>query len=269
MHSDEYAPTVEKIQALSTKEERDNLKATLAAITPSGVFTYREASQLVHHSGFLQFDIDGKDHAHIGNFVHLKRLIANINVVAYCGLSVSGTGFWGLVKIAYPERHSQHFDALYRLFSQYGIMLDTKPRSVASLRGYSYDPDAYFNHQAATFQIYDEPVRDRPSTFRPSDERDEARKVEACIAYIIHHQLDITGDYGQWRDLGASLFKAFGEQGRDYFHQISQFYPSYSSVKTDRQFNAGRTLTQFGLGTFFKICDLHSIHWKDLLPATH
>jgi hypothetical protein len=49
---------VAEIRATNNKEERDRIKATLPAITPSGIFTKREAVGLVHHSGFIQFDVD-------------------------------------------------------------------------------------------------------------------------------------------------------------------------------------------------------------------
>lgn len=154
-----YQPVVDRIRAESDKSKRDAEKATLPAITPSGDFEYRSASKLKPngHSRLIQFDIDLKDNPHIRNYTYLKSQIAKLPFVAYCGLSVSGTGYWGLVPIAYPERHGQHFDALKRVFAHYGINLDDKPRNVASLRGYSYDSDAYFAEQVMLFELYDEP----------------------------------------------------------------------------------------------------------------
>ncbi|GAB4035250.1 BT4734/BF3469 family protein [Spirosoma gilvum] len=153
-----YQSKVELLRQLTDKSKRDEVKSTLPAITPSGLFTYRQAASLIQHSGLLQFDIDQKENRHIRNYAALKGQIARLPFVAYCGLSVSGTGYWGIVPIAYPERHGQHFDALKRVFAHYGIILDEKPRNVASLRGYSYDPDGYFAEQVMLFELYDEPV---------------------------------------------------------------------------------------------------------------
>lgn len=155
--STKHYATQLRIRAEQNKAKRDADKATLPAMTPSAECEYRSASKVIRHSGLLQFDVDQKDNPHIRNYDQLKAQIAKLPFVAYCGLSVSGTGYWGLVPIAHPERHGQHFDALKRVFSHYKIVLDDKPRNVASLRGYSYDPDAYFAQQVMLFELYDVP----------------------------------------------------------------------------------------------------------------
>lgn len=154
LKSGKYKDEVERIRSITDKTERDAIKATLPAITPSGVFTYRSAKNLVKHSGFIQFDIDLKGNESVGNFNELKEQISRIKNVAYCGLSVSGTGFWGLIPIAYPEKHDLHLKAIQEAFAKFGIAIDPAPKSVASLRGYSYDPAAYFNHNATVFENY-------------------------------------------------------------------------------------------------------------------
>ncbi len=75
------------------------LKKTLPCIIPAGRFSYRRGSQLIEHSGFLPFDIDFQDNGHVTNFDDLKTQISHIKNVAYCGLSVRGNGFWGLIPI--------------------------------------------------------------------------------------------------------------------------------------------------------------------------
>jgi len=109
LHSAKYANAVKQIRETSDKNKRDQLKANLPAITPSGQFSYRSKKDLIKHSGFIQFDIDGKDHTNIANFGALKTEISKIVNVAYVGLSVSGRGYWGLIPIKYPEKHKQAF----------------------------------------------------------------------------------------------------------------------------------------------------------------
>ncbi|MBD2703793.1 hypothetical protein IC229_24315, partial [Spirosoma sp. BT702] len=41
--------------------------------------------------------------------------------------------------------------------AHFKIVLDDKPRNVASLRGYSYDTDGYFAQKVMVFELYDEP----------------------------------------------------------------------------------------------------------------
>jgi hypothetical protein len=73
---------------------------------------------------------------------------------------------------------------------------------------------------------------------------------------VIHqlrtHPADITGDYHQWFEIGCALANEFGESGRDYFHQVSQYYPGYDLPETDHLFdNALTKQYRYGIGTFF------------------
>jgi hypothetical protein len=158
LKSEKYRYQVERIRSITDKTERDAIKATLPAITPSGVFSYRSVKNFVKHSGFIQFDIDLKGNESVENFFELKEQISRIKNVAYCGLSVSGTGFWGLIPIADPAKHNNHHKAIQEAFAKLGIAIDPAPKSIASLRGYSYDPAAYFNHKATIFENYYTPL---------------------------------------------------------------------------------------------------------------
>lgn len=265
--SAKYADQVEAIRQTEDKKERDALKAQLPAITPSGLFSRREAAALVKHSGLIQFDIDFADNTHIANFGELKAQLCRLKNVAYCGLSVSGRGYWGLIPIAYPERHKQHFEALKADFAKWKITLDDKPGNVASLRGYSYDAAGYFNHQAKTYFHFIEPKPER-YTSRPSHfpAGDEARKVEAILQQAEAGRIDITGSYSAWFEVGCSLANEFGEAGRDYFQRASQYYPGYSVDGTDKQFtHCLRRRYRFSIGTFYRIAEQYGLKWKDAL----
>jgi hypothetical protein len=160
LKSDKYRSAVERIRSITDKTERDAIKSTLPAITPSGIFTYRSANHLVKHTGFIQFDIDLKGNESIGNFNELREQVSRIKNVAYCGLSVSGTGFWGLIPIAHPNKHTSHYRAIQEKFVRLGINIDPAPKSIASLRGYSFDQAAYFNHNAIALNFcYTPPIQ--------------------------------------------------------------------------------------------------------------
>ena len=66
---------------------------------------------------------------------------------------------------------------------------------------------------------------------------------------------DITGDYATWRDLGFALSDALGENGRDYYHRISRFYPGYTEKECDSQYD--KCMRAHGTGitikTFFQL----------------
>jgi hypothetical protein len=157
-----YAEKVAAIRNIEDKCKRDQIKATLPAITPSGLFSYRAKKDLIRHSGFIQIDIDHKGNEAIGNYSDLKNEICKISNIAYCGLSVSGKGYWALIPIEQPDKHYQYFVFIEKWFKEHGLVIDKAPKSISSLRGYAYDPDGYFNHGAKPLkQFYIEPVKNK------------------------------------------------------------------------------------------------------------
>ena len=62
-------------------------------------------------------------------------------------------------------------------------------------------------------------------------------EVEAIIRQIESKQIDIASAYSDWRNIGFAFADEFGEEGRELFHRISQFYTDYSSSECDRQFD--------------------------------
>ncbi|UFH55394.1 PriCT-2 domain-containing protein [Spirosoma sp. KNUC1025] len=271
LRSTKYQAKNEVLRLETDKAKRDALKASLPAITPSAVFTYRQESSMVpgSHTRLIQFDIDPKDNPHIRNYDSLKEQISQLPFVAYCALSASGKGFWGLVPIADPERHSQHFDALKRVFAHYRINIDNKPRNVASLRGYSYDAAPYSPQQVMQFDLYDEPAKPNTHPFESTPDADADRmRIEVCIQEVLRQQAYIGNSYEEWYEVGCSLANTFGESGRAYYHHISQYYPDYQLAKTDKQFTACmKSNSQATLGTFFHLCKQIGIEWKDLVHS--
>lgn len=158
---------VDQIRASPDKYQRDQFKKQLPAITPSGIFTERRKSGLVQHSGLIAFDIDN-----IGDSASdIKAALSEIPNIAYCGLSVSGQGLWGLIPISNADKHEAHFRAIELAFAGIGITIDKACKDVSRLRFYSYDSDAYINHNAVVFdQVYYDPVPQptHRSTVHPS-----------------------------------------------------------------------------------------------------
>ena len=271
LKSEKHRHKIDALRQIEDKGKRDAIKATLPAITPSGVFTYRQESNLVEgsHTRLIQFDIDLKENPQIRNYAALKEQISKLPFVAYCGLSASGLGYWGLVPIASPERHRGHFDALKRVFAHYGITIDTKPRNVCSLRGYSYDPAPYTARQVMLFELSDEPPRLKPRPFQITANADlEQTRLEVCIKAVLQRGLYLGESYGDWYEIGCSLANGFGERGREYYHQVGQHYPGYSPTQTDRQFTAClRANSKATLGTFYLLCKQQGIEWKELMPT--
>lgn len=258
--SDKYADQIRELRIIEDKSKRDEIKAKLPAITVSGIFDpIRKEENLVKHSGLICIDIDPKGNEGIMNFSDLKKELFNIRNVAYAGLSASGKGFFLIIPIAYPKRHKQHFKAIYNDLATLGITIDLAPQNVASLRGYSYDENALFRHDATPYRKWANPKQRKPRTtslkFTPSRNAIGTRaKVEAVIGKIINRRVDITQEEQDWFRLACSFANEFGEGGRNYFHTISQYYPGYDAVEADKKFNhalKGR-YSSITIGTFFQ-----------------
>ncbi|MBN8670905.1 MAG: PriCT-2 domain-containing protein [Chitinophagales bacterium] len=256
--SAKYAGRIRQIRATADATTRNKLKAELPAITPCGRFSSINEQGLIEHSGFLQFDIDKKDNPNIADYNRLKMQLAKIKNIAYCGLSASGQGWWGLVPIAYPDMHAHHWQYLAKALQHYGIKIDAAPKNICSLRGYSYDPDGYFNHQAPLLVNY---IRTQvPVAPTPEVSNDNQQRIKDMITQLVAARKDITEGYNNWYAIGCCIAANFGEGGRVLFHNISQFHKSYNYDKVNAQYeHCKKSAKDAGIGIIVK-------RWKEALP---
>lgn len=269
---------VEKIRSSSNEKEKKELKSKLPAITPSGIFQERKTSMLQEHSGLICTDIDGKENPHISDWESVKENLGKLPFIMYAGLSVSGKGLFCLIKLAYPEKHAQHFNALQTTFKEMGITIDKSCSDVSRLRGFSYDPKPYVN---PTSSLYYDLVEcdNHKSTPRQKGAAPRAQvdlptapctnmqprtdeellelllnppaieagvevlikslqvKIDELIEKVLYTQRDITVAYKDWFTICCILANKFNEEGRERFHQLSQFYPNYTREECDMKYN--------------------------------
>jgi VirE N-terminal domain/Primase C terminal 2 (PriCT-2) len=259
--SDKYRERVEQLRSIQDEDLQKTIKKSLPAITPAGLFSYRDEKHLIEHSGFLAFDIDFADNEHISNFNELKEQISHVVCVAYCGLSVRGKGFWGLIPIpkSTPEEHKYRFNALSKFFKGYNINLDPSGSDVCRLRIYSWDPEGYFNHNAKIYTSILKPQAKKSTRPAYTDTRE---RVEAIISKIKADKFDITQDYKEgWLKIASALANEFGESGRNYFHAVSQYHAKYDVSETDRVFDnvLKHDYSKISIGSFFKIASDYGI----------
>ena len=268
--SKKHAAKVKHIRQTENKEDRNKLKKLLPAITPSGLFSYRKAESLIKHSGFMQIDIDFADNTHITNYDSIKTELSKIKNIAYLGLSVSGTGYWGLIPIAHPEKHAEHFEALSNQLKQYGIIIDQSCKDVSRLRIYSCDNEAYFNHEAETFKLLEDKSKQIKNINLPKQRnhivKDNINLFDYCINEIKSKQIDICPGYSEWFAVGCALANEYGETGRNYFHIISNQYLGKHSINPDKQYNdCLKHSYSYDIATFFYYCDQCNITYKSSL----
>lgn len=261
----QYREQIEAIRSCTDEEQRKSLKKQLPLATISGTFApTRRADNLVAHSHLLCIDIDKKDNMDVEWFDDLKHEWSNIPQILYAAHSVGGEGWFAIFRIAYPERHREHFEALRRDFAHEGIVIDTACKDVCRLRTFSYDLEPYVNEDATIYnKVWVEP---RP-TFRPSNVSafgdDCLEQVERCCREIANRSIDITATYDDWFHVGAAL-ASFGERGRRLYHLVSSQNAKYKAAETDRKFdNCLRYVNNISIGTFFHICSRYGINWKE------
>lgn len=91
-----------------------------------------------------------------------------------------------------------------------------------------------FNPQDWLNQPTPQPKVTEQQTFNSDSQIDE---VERIILSIEANRTDITSTYSDWVNIGFAFADEFGENGRNLFHRVSQFYPDYSATECDKQFD--------------------------------
>lgn len=81
----------------------------------------------------------------------------------------------------------------------------------------------------------------------------ELSEVETVVAKLEEAQLDITGTYSDWRNIGFAFADELGESGRDLFHRVSRFHSEYNQKECDEQFDKCLQSKRHGINisTFF------------------
>lgn len=276
LQTDKYRQQVEKVRQATTKEERTQLKQHLPAITVSGLFKERNHVGLTKHSSLICLDIDSQDNKHLTNFGNLKKELAKIENFAYIGLSVSGNGFYCIVPISEPEKHKEQFQAISNDLRQYGINVDQSGSDITRLRFASYDSEPYFNHQAKVYtkaqqtQQAQTAIQYHKPQLTQFPQQTQLRKTafEVLLQQVEARRTDITQTYKAWFEIGCSLAGTFGERGRQYFHQLSQYHHEYKPTETDRQFDYCKRQQGFSINTVFHYAGLAGIHVKENLQSS-
>jgi hypothetical protein len=245
------------------------LKMKIPAFCPGALLKSRKASLSTEEridklTGWMQFDIDAKDNPHIESAEQLRHALSKNTYTAFCSLSTSGKGVWGLVKVKDVTDYKQCFEQLKRDYAYFGVNLDpSKGGNPLDLRYYTYDPDAYI---ASELRLYDRKVTSvktarKKKSLDLSGDGDNWKKVSKTIAEINQRGLDIAPDYETYMKLAFSIANEFGEAGRDLFHAACQPNPTYKPKDADHQYSAclrsgGAGIT---IGTFFYM-------YKEALP---
>lgn len=260
---------IEKVRELrnAPKNQQRDLKEKLPCCIPSGIFKQPNDEGLLEFSGLMSLDFDKVPEPEI-----LKTRLIMLPWVYYSGLSCSGEGVFALVRVGpdAPFRWKSYFSALaFRINSPF---LDERSSNISRRRFFSFDPNGRFNLDPKIYHIdkenptsiltrlYRDSVKTQKYKIRDADES----KIAALTKIIESSQIDITRNYYDWISIAGALANILGENGRSYFHRLSQFYNNYDPVDTDVQYDKVMfNRPDFGLGVIFAIASRHHVFLKE------
>jgi hypothetical protein len=262
-----YLNTEIKKLRLLDGEKYNAEKKKLPAITLSGIFSKRTSENIISHSGLIQVDIDN-----VQDYEEAFYTICNNEFTYVCFRSPGGKGIKVIVKIPPTiATHKQQFNALERYYkNEFNIVIDPNCSNISRCLLLSHDPNLYCNPFSTQFEeVYSAPefkistVEESKSTYYTSFYSPTVM-IEDLINEIQSKKIDITLTYSDWIRIGFALCTTFEENGRKYFHQISQFYPKYKFTETEKTYtgllkrNNGNTK----FGSILFIANSHGIRTK-------
>ena len=163
--TDRWKPYVQHLRAMRQEygskakkmQEYIDTKKQLPGATLSGLFSIyddecvrrdgskfmapvsRRETHLKQHTGWIAIDIDLADNMQMSNFENVRMICRFRPEIALLMRSCSGSGYFGLVRLAYPERHKEQFKALLKDYSAIGITLDKACSNIGRVRFASWD----------------------------------------------------------------------------------------------------------------------------------
>ena len=231
---------IEPIRTEPDKTKRDKLKRNIPSVTISGVFEERKEENILEHSGFICIDID--------YFTDKSQLLIDQYTYALMK-SASGGGLAIIVKVD-KDKHKESFKWLQNYYyTSYGIVVDSAPQNVASLRFVSFDPEIFINEKSK---------KSRSISITPKKQKSlpiilPQTSVNDLIRECVSSGKNIAPDYEKYRNLGFALADGFGEDGRVMFHSLCSVSEKYDSRHADKQFNEclKNRKTGISVGTFY------------------
>ncbi len=223
----------EQVAIIQDHNKRREKKAEIAPyVTISGYFeNERAADKLSLHSNFIGMDIDDIPE----ELENIKHLLKNDPYVYAIFNSISGNGICVLFRID----GSRHIDAFYSigdyLLKNYQLIIDQSGKDVSRARYVSYDPDLHINDKAPIFKKYlpkpkKQLQKTKLKTIFVETEFDD------IIKQMVDKNVNCVESYHEWIEIAFALSDQFGENGREYFHQLSSISGKYDRDICNKQY---------------------------------
>ncbi len=264
-----YKAMTAKLRSLVDTEAINEFKKIhLDFCTFSGKFSGRKVANLIEHSGYLTLDFD-----HVNNVSELKSKLIEDPYLdpELIFTSPSGDGLKCILKIDLgTNTHQEYFDAISNyILATYDLEVDKSGKDVSRACFLCHDPEVYIKPDYLGIENNKDTKPFDPSFWKnickpsvqnkiegPIQPNGTTAQVEEVIEQIEEIGVDLTSAYSDWVKIGFAFADHFGEQGREYFHRVSQMYPNYSREECDRQYTncLKSNGSGVGIGSFFQMC---------------
>ena len=289
--TDRWKPYVQRLRAMRQEfgskakkmDEYIKTKKKLPGATLSGLFALyeddsltnpgqrvmvsRRESHLKQHTGWLAIDIDLQDNLQITDFESILKVARFRPEIGLLMRSCSGTGYFGLVRLAYPERHKDQFKSLFKEYAAIGIMLDKACSNIGRVRFASWDDSEhiYINENVVPYKGLEEDQSQLVSlasrqAYRSNhanvdyqaegnsnfweQRRVQDRLIEVIVQELVGNHRNITESYEEWVKAGWALRSH--PYGLHLFHQLSRCSSKYNEAQTNlkwQQLGNSQTVT--------------------------
>ena len=310
--TDRWKPYVQRLRAMRQElgsqakkmPEYIETKKMLPGATLSGLFALYEDDSLTHpgqrvmvsrrdshlqqHTGWLAIDIDLADNMQMSNFDNVRMICRFRPEIGLLMRSCSGSGYFGLVRLAYPERHKEQFKALIKDYAAIGITLDKACSNIGRVRFASWDDPEhiYINENVVpykglegeqaqlvslasrqTYSSHHENVgyKEEDNSRFWEQQRVKDRLIEVIVQELVGSHRNITESYDEWVKAGWALRSH--PYGLHLFHQLSRCSTKYNEAQTNlkwKQLGNSQTVTynylihackvELGEDAYRKIC---------------
>ena len=278
--TDRWKPYVQHLRAMRQEfgskakkmPEYIKTKKMLPGATLSGLFALYEDDSLTHpgqrvmvsrrethlkqHTGWLAIDIDLDDNKHLTQFNNVRFVCQYRPEIALLMRSCSGSGYFGLVRLAYPDRHKDQFKALLKDYAACGITLDRSCGNIGRVRFASWDDPEhiYINENVVpykglegeqsqlvslalrqTYSSHHENVEHRAedNSHFWKQQRAQDRLIEVIVQELVGNHRNITESYEEWVKAGWALRSH--PYGLHLFHQLSRCSSKYNEAQTNQK----------------------------------
>lgn len=195
----------------------------------------KRSDQVEKYTGVVVVDIDEKDNDKSDLEALPERLKADPFVLGF-HLSCRGGGYavFYLVNSSLTEHPEAYKQLSKHVLNVCHVTADKQANNVNRARYASHDPNAWLNPLASTFDVEARRPHLSQRLYRSFGEGEFTALIDA----IIETRADITSEPFDWFRLGKWCAQTHGEDGRELFHQLSQFYPKYTARECDKRFTA-------------------------------